>query len=164
MTPRCHRSAVRSTTALVGLFALATAVAGCAAPAAEAAPTPVPTVTVTPAPVDPAVTAAESCAAFSDVLTILHNATVAQMDGRIGEREFDGWMRLATRVLDRVPISGEGAVSDAITALQQVAPPVRIGAQDSTTIGSPEWYSAAELAAACEAAGAQLSAEGWVGG
>ena len=55
-------------------------------------------------------------------------------------------------------------MSDAITALQQVAPPVRIGAQDSTTIGSPEWYSVAELAAACEAAGAQLSAEGWVGG
>lgn len=105
----------------------------------------------------------DSCEAFSDVSTILQNATAGLHDGRMTQRENDG-LRLATRVLDRVPTRGEGAVSDAIAALKEISPAVPAGTLGATAIASPEWYAAAPLADACSTAGQQIIVEGFVGG
>lgn len=124
------------------------------------------TVTATPAPVviSAEVTDEQSCEAFVDVSTILFNADVGLREGRMGRQEHTAWLRLATRVLDRIPIRGEGAVSDAILALKQAAPAIPAGAIGPTDIGTPEWYSAAELVDACSDAGYELSTEAFTGG
>ncbi len=58
------------------------------------------------------------CTAYGDVMTILENADLGLDDGRMETQEQQGWYRLATRVLDRLPASGDGAVSQAIADLQ----------------------------------------------
>ncbi len=122
-----------------------------------ATPSPISTVST--------VTDIETCEAFTDVSTILQNATVALHEGRMSQREFDGWMRLATRVLDRVPTRGEGAVSEAVVALKAAAPPIPSGTVSETSFGDPEWnMTAASPADACGTAGYQLFAEGFTGG
>ncbi|WP_342001472.1 hypothetical protein MRBLWH7_001869 [Microbacterium sp. LWH7-1.2] len=139
--------------------------AGCAAlTPTDTAPDTASTAIATPSAAEHMVTDAESCAAFGDVLTILHNAMVGLTEERMTQQEYDGWLRLATRVLDRVPTSGKGAVSDAIAALKEAAPPLPQGAMGSTTLGTPELYNGASLADACSAAGAELAAEGFTGG
>lgn len=110
------------------------------------------------------VTDAQSCEAFDDVNVILHNAYVALRENRIGEREYQGWMRLATRVLDRVPTTGSGPVHDAVERLKAAAPPVPLGSMGGTPIGTPEWSASAPLAQACEDAGEMLITEGFTGG
>ncbi|QEW03027.1 hypothetical protein [Microbacterium lushaniae] len=110
------------------------------------------------------VTDIETCEAFTDVSTILQNAGAALHEGRMSQKEYDGWMRLATRVLDRVPTRGEGAVSDAVAALKAEYPPIPAGAQGATSIGNPGPNTAPSPADACEAAGYQIFAEGFTGG
>ncbi len=110
------------------------------------------------------VTDQESCEAFGDVSTILQNANIGLHDGRMTQQEYAGWLRLATRVLDRVPTSGKGAVSESIATLKELAPAIPAGTTGATGIGNAEWYAAAPLADACSEAGAELSADSFTGG
>lgn len=108
---------------------------------------------------------ATTCEAFGDVLTITSNADIARDEGRIEQVEHSGWYRLATRVLDRIPTTGEGAVNDVIVALRDAAPPIASGAAAAGGIGSTAWDEAlAALLPACQAAGSDLAVEGFTGG
>jgi hypothetical protein len=122
--------------------------------------TPVPS---TPTAAATSTTDEETCKAFGDVLTIMHNTEAAVRDGRMGEQERLGWYRLATRVQDNVPSADEGPVAEALAALKQAAPaipPVELG---TPGIGSDAW-NVADLGEACAAAGSELVTEGFVGG
>ncbi|WP_194410408.1 hypothetical protein [Microbacterium cremeum] len=153
---------------IVGLVAIGAGGSGCAAPTVQADPTPAATVTVTAAPgpvvVSAEVTDEQSCEAFVDVSTILFNAETGLREGRMIRQEYTGWLQLATRVLDRVPTRGEGAVSDAIAALKQGAPAIPAGGTGPTDIGTSEWYSSAELVDACREAGYELFTVAFTGG
>jgi hypothetical protein len=109
---------------------------------------------------------AATCTAYGDVLTILENADLGLADGRMAEQERDGWYRLATRVLDRLPSGGDSAVQTAIAELQEVAPAVEPGEPtESAGPGSPEWDDAqGALGTACDALGAPLSINVFTGG
>lgn len=153
----------------VGMVVIIAGIAGCAAPAssADVSPDGEGTILVTTAPVTPeaAVTDKESCEAFGDVLTITTNADADLHDGRMTQKEHDGWYRLATRVLDRVPTSGDGTVSDTITALKEAAPAIRSGALGKSGIGTDAWITAGDpLLQACTEAGSDLVSESFTGG
>ncbi|HZK05226.1 MAG TPA: hypothetical protein VFC82_05180 [Actinomycetaceae bacterium] len=107
-----------------------------------------------------------ACTGFSDVMTIVENADTGVGDGRMDPQEQQGWYRLATRVLDRLPSGGDGAVDLAVVDLQGIAPAVAPGAGTEVVgIGSPEWHSATEtLADACGAAGVELTIDVFTGG
>lgn len=60
------------------------------------------------------------------MLTIVENADVALAEGRMAAQEHDGWYRLATRALQRLPSGGDGDVQTAIGDLQE-----------STVVNSP---------------------------
>lgn len=106
------------------------------------------------------------CTAFGDVLTIVENADIGLADGRMEAQEHHGWYQLATRVLDRLPSSGDSAVQTAIGELQEVAPAVPSGAfAESTGVGSPAWSQAeGDLGAACDELGAPLAVSMFTGG
>ncbi len=107
----------------------------------------------------------ESCAGFGDIQTILHNVEAAVHEQRMSDQERTGWYGLATRVLDRVPASGEGDISDALTAMKKASPPVGFDGGATSTIGSDAWNAAGtDLREACEAAGYEIVTEGFVGG
>ena len=107
-----------------------------------------------------------TCTAFGDVLTILENADLGIRDGRMETQEQQGWYQLATRVLDRLPSSGDSAVSEAIADLQDVAPAIPSGAGIyADGIGSPEWISAqSALSDACLDVGVALMINVFTGG
>ncbi|MGC5077075.1 hypothetical protein [Agrococcus sp. DT81.2] len=108
---------------------------------------------------------AAACEGYGDVLTITANADIALREGRIAQQEHDGWYRLATRVLYRVPHGESDAVRDAIAALRDSARPVASGAGYSTGIGSDAWNEADSLlGAACEDSGTGLAIEAFTGG
>ncbi len=130
--------------------------------ASSAAPSP-----ATDAPAqDDAPDDAATCVAYSDVMTIVENADLGLADGRMAEQERDGWYRLATRVLGRLPSGGDSAVQTAVGDLQAAAPAVAVGTfAESTGVGSPEWSQAqADLGDACEALGAPLTIAPFTGG
>ncbi len=130
--------------------------------ASSAAPSP-----ATDAPADDgAPDDAETCVAYSDVMTIVENADLGLADGRMAEQERDGWYRLATRVLGRLPSGGDSAVQTAVGELQAAAPAVAVGTfAESTGVGSPEWSQAqADLGDACEALGTPLTIAPFTGG
>lgn len=132
----------------------------------SAAPT-VGTNTPTPAASDDASTAEEdqvTCAAFSDVQTILHNAQSAFYDDRSSQRELDGWSALASRVLGNIPAAEEGRVADALAAVKEAVPVVQAVLGPSNIL-SREWaVPGAELMAACEAAGFVVMTNAFIGG
>jgi hypothetical protein len=110
-------------------------------------------------------TDAMTCAGFNDVLTITSNADAGLRDGRMAAQEHEGWYRLATRVLDGVPTRGAGAVSDAVTAMQEIAPAIALTAIQTTGIGSAEWDGGIqELSEACTSAGSETAVEMFTGG
>jgi len=112
-----------------------------------------------------AVTDVTTCTVFGDVLTIVANADVAVSEGRMEAQEQRGWYGLATRVLDRVPTRGEGAVSDALDALKKLAPATAAGATGTPEFGSSEWLRGErELSSACADGGTELTVEGFTGG
>lgn len=111
-----------------------------------------------------AVTDVQSCEAFADVATILHNATADLRSGSISQQEYDGWMRLATRVLGRIPTTGQGAVSDAIATLQAGAPALPAGSRAANPINTPEWNASTSVAQACQDAGGPVTVEAFTGG
>ena len=156
---------------MIGLVAIVVGGgAGCAVPTGpidktpEATGTPISSAAAASAIPPSAVTDVDSCEAFGDVSTILQNAMSGLYDERMSQQEYDGWLRLATRVLDRVPTRGEGAVSDAIAALKEAAPAIPIGAIGATSIGTSEWYVAAPLVEVCREAGSEIVTEGFTGG
>ena len=106
-----------------------------------------------------------ACVAFGDVLTIVINADSGLRDGRMAAQEQQGWYRLATRVLDRLPTRGEGAVDAALADLKAAAPVIALSANGASGIGSPGWedgYRA--MSEACADAGAELGLESFTGG
>ena len=107
-----------------------------------------------------------ACAAFADVMTIVENADLGLADGRMATQEHDGWFALATRVLDRLPSSGDSAVQRAIGELQEAAPAAAPGTSaDPTGVGSPQWQSAqALLDTACADLGTPLAIDVFTGG
>ncbi len=136
------------------LLLAASTLGSCSAPAPE--PTSEPTAA------DPV----ELCAQFSDVETIIHNAGSAFRDGRAAEQEYQGWLRLAARVLSRIDADESTDLGAAIAAAQAAAPAVPIGiVGDAFDPLSPEW-STAEVAVrdACSAAGTEVVGEGFTGG
>ncbi|MGW6227963.1 hypothetical protein ACWFQT_12675 [Cellulosimicrobium cellulans] len=134
---------------------------------ADAAPPAAPDVAaVEDAAGDDTAEDAAACAAYGDVLTILENADLSLADGRMDAQERDGWYRLVTRVLDRLPSDGDTAVQTAIGELQEVAPALPPGAfAESTGVHSPEWDDAeGDLGDACDAVGAPLTIDMFTGG
>ncbi|UFU04361.1 hypothetical protein LQF12_07225 [Ruania suaedae] len=106
------------------------------------------------------------CTAYGDVMTIVENADLGLDDGRMEAQEHEGWYRLATRVLDRLP-SGEGsAVRQAIAELQEVAPAISLGAGEGPSgVQSTEWHEAqGALGDACDDLGVPLSTSVFTGG
>lgn len=118
----------------------------------------------------PAADDAALCTAFGDVLTIVENADLGLAERRMATQEQLGWYRLATRVLDRLPADGDGAVQAAIADLQDAAPvdapaDPSAPATEATGVGSPEWGRAqSELGTACEEIGAPLEISVFTGG
>lgn len=107
----------------------------------------------------------DSCAGFVDVMTILHNVDAAVHDGRMDDHERKGWYALASRVLDRAPASGEGPISDALTALQEAVPAVSFDSGGIVDMQSDAANTAgAALREACDAGGYETGAAGFVGG
>jgi hypothetical protein len=130
-----------------------------------ATPNPTATEASTPSPSAGAVTDELTCTAFGDVLTVIQNADAGLSDGRMEAQEQDGWYRLATRVLGRTPTRGEGAVSDAIDALKEVAPAIPLGVIETPEVGSVEWTSSSRVVvSACTDAGTDVITEGFAGG
>jgi hypothetical protein len=126
---------------------IAGALSGCTA-AAEPASTDSPQGSVSEAD-------RETCAAFSEVLTITSNADVALAEQRMAYQEKVGWYRVATHVLELVPTSGEGDVSDALAVLKELSP----------LIGSDEWNTSLQvLSDACTEAGSELTISMFSGG
>ncbi|MCM3660553.1 hypothetical protein M3148_06035 [Georgenia satyanarayanai] len=151
----------------MAVFAAA-AMSGCAESAdAGVAPLPEPVVASSaPAPAPSPAEDADICTAYGDVLTILENADIALDDGRMEPQEHQGWHKLATRVLDRLPSSGDGPVRSAVTDLKEAAPAVPSGfGRAPEGVRSPEWYAAEEaLGAACDELGTPLAISMFTGG
>jgi len=126
-----------------------------------------------PSPADPAPSSTVSaqaqdgntCDAFGDVLTVIDNADAGLAERRMEAQERDGWYRVATRVLDRIPTRGTGAVHESIQELRAAAPAVKLGAILPTGIRSGAWSSGlSSLAEACAAEGFDLASEAFTGG
>lgn len=154
---------------VLGVALLGACGAGGAGGAGGAADTPGPEVGTTvqqPAATSSTEDDVAACTAFGDVLTILANADVALSEGRMAAQEQDGWYRLATRVLDRLPSGGDTAVQTAIGALQEAAPAAPAPAfGEPTGVRSPAWSQAeVDLGTACEAVGSPLAINMFTGG
>ncbi|WP_434081062.1 hypothetical protein [Sanguibacter sp. Z1732] len=106
------------------------------------------------------------CTAFGDVLTILENANVGLDEDRMEAQEQQGWYRLATRVLDRLPSDGDSDVSRAIADLQVIVPVVPAGAGlEVDGVRSPDWNEAkGALDTACDDVDAPLAINMFTGG
>lgn len=149
----------------------AAAMSGCAE-SADAGAAPLPEPVVESSAPEPAPAPAEAnddaalCTAYGDVLTIVENADIALDDGRMEPQEHTGWHTLATRVLGRIPSTGEGSVHSAVADLQEVAPAVPAGSIGAAEgIRSPEWYAAEEaLSAACDELGTPIAISMFTGG
>lgn len=128
----------------------------------DATPEPAPAVP----PADDGMDDATICTAFGDVLTIVANADAALASGRMEPQEHDGWYRLATRALDRLPSTGDSAVRTAVGELKEIAPATPAGAYaDATGVHSPEWNDAeTALGSACDDVGAPLAITMFTGG
>ena len=136
------------------LLLAASTLASCTAPEPEPAASPAGT------------DAEDVCAQFGDVETIIGNAGSALRDGRMQQQEYDGWLRVAARVLSRIPADTDDAIGAAIVAAQDAAPATPIGiVGEGFDPLSAEW-AAASLAVhgACEAEGVPVVGEGFTGG
>lgn len=144
----------RNVTALAGLSLLAALLVGCTVTT--------PSIEITPEPV-----AAEvSCGQFGDVQAIVVNAQKARADLRMQEQEYQGWLRLAARVLSRIDVQPDSDLAAALQHAQEAAPAVPLGAIVPSGINeSKEWFDAVdEVRLGCEASGVELALEGFVGG
>lgn len=144
------------------LSACSSASASASAPASTE--TGAPSASQSQAPAASEVTDADTCNAFSDVLTILQNATVAFNQGRTEKTEYEGWLSLATRVLATVPTRGQGAVAEDVKRLQSIAPPVSTGLGGSSPISKLDWTEGVPIGDDCASAGQEIQVQGFVGG
>jgi len=118
------------------------------------------------------VPAEDTCTELSDVGTLVNNWRFAQSQGRLIENEYNGGMRLAARMLARVPVEPGTPLADAVADLQALAPATPPGGIGTgVDPENVEWYAAfSAVADACNAAlGATdvldgFATEGWVGG
>ena len=144
----------RTAATAAALLLAASTLASCTAPEPEP--------TAPPAAAD----AAELCAQFGDVETIIGNAGSGLRDGRMQQQEYEGWLRVAARVLSRIPADPDTSIGAAIASAQEIAPAVPIGViGEGFDALSTEW-GAASLAVhdACEAEGVPVVGEGFTGG
>lgn len=149
---------VKWSRAIVGSVLMGAVLAGCAAYPAPAAREVEPASAAT-------VTDIVTCEAFGDVSTIIANADIALAEGRMEVQERDGWYRLATRVLSRIPTSGSGAVHDAIEELKNAAPAIKLGAIADPGFRSIEWdQGKRSLTEACNIEGVDMALEAFTGG
>ena len=135
-------------------------------PAVSAAqPSPSPSAGTSAEPDTSAVTDAARCEAISDVMTIRFNVETAVREGRMGPQERDGWYRLATRDLQRIPTQSTSLISQQVAAIQATIPHTDPGALTSPVVGTDAWDAAApQLSQLCAAAGAQIILQGFTGG
>ena len=107
-----------------------------------------------------------ACAAVSDVMSIVENADIALTEGRVAVQEQQGWYEVATRVLHRIPSSGDSAVSQAVADLQGTVPAVESWARtEPTAIRSDAWSVALDaLAGPCLAVDSELFTSMFTGG
>jgi hypothetical protein len=132
---------------------------------ASTAPAPAPESTAASSSPTTETTDEETCVVFGDVLTITSNADAGLRDGRMATQEQQGWYRLASRVLDRVPTRGEGAVSDAIASLKHAVPAVAPGAMPLSAFGSDAWNSGQQaLFDACADVDVEITIQMFTGG
>ncbi|WP_171467206.1 hypothetical protein [Cellulosimicrobium sp. 72-3] len=100
-----------------------------------------------------------------ETATFSENADLALAEGRMEAQERDGWYRLATRVLDRLPSAGDSAVQTAIGELKEIAPVTSGAFGESTGVRSPEWNDVqGDLGDACDDLGAPLAITMFTGG
>jgi hypothetical protein len=139
-------------------FALTLIATGCTAPE-----------TSTAAPI----AAEQTCAELSDVGTLVANLRFAESEGRLAGNEYSGAMRLAARMLARVPVESDTALAEVVSALQGAAPAAVLGAASSVGVdpAATDWVESwARVQDACnEAMGVTdvlggFGIEGWVGG
>ncbi len=107
------------------------------------------------------VTDADMCAAIGDVVAITFNADSAAQEGRLTVQEQRSWNRLATRALDRVATSGQGAVSEAVADLQAAVPPIAAGSAATARIESEAAYRA--VLGSCASAGSEVETWSFTG-
>ncbi|MBD3941848.1 hypothetical protein IF188_09095 [Microbacterium sp. NEAU-LLC] len=108
---------------------------------------------------------AATCEAISDVMTIQDNVDAAVRQGRMGLQERDGWYRLATRELQRIPTQSTSLLSQQLAAFQATIPHTDPGAFTTPVVGTDVWGAAAsQLSQLCAAAGHQIILQGFTGG
>ena len=107
-----------------------------------------------------------ACAAVSDVQSIVENADIALAEGRMAVQEQQGWYEVATRVLHRIPSSGDSAVSQGVADLQEAVPAVESWARtEPTVIRSDAWRDALDaLFEPCQAVDSELAISMFTGG
>lgn len=137
---------------------------GCTASAEPAASPPAET-TQAEAPKDDVALDVAACDAVSDVMTIVDNADIALHEGRMAAQEQQGWYKVATRTLDRIPSTGDSAISQGVADMKEAAPAVPTGAWSEPIDMEPAWRIAVtSLSAPCEAVDAELTLQGFTGG
>ena len=138
-------------TRLAAPAALLVLLGGCAA-----APTPLPTT----API-----AAEvSCREYSNVMTLMANASTAYYEGRFSDQELQGAADLAVQMLADIPAEPGTAIGDSLDDLRLLPSSELLTRWDRTT-GNTKWGAPeTALGDACAAAGSDLYIMGWTGG
>ena len=172
MTPVRTRITSRRVALALASAVLVAGMAGCAAPAdtgrdARSSATPTAVKTPTPGPTirtEATLDADEvTCAAFGDVLTIVNNAMVASVEGRMSEEELSRWYSLASRTLGTIPAAEEGTVAEALAALRSAVPAVPN--VEPSDVDTDEFLAlGAALREACKAAGFEVVSIGFTGG
>ena len=147
------------------LVFVATMMAGCSG-ALTAQPDPTAEVRQADAPEGDVAQDAAACAAVSDVMSIVENADIALSEGRVAVQEQQGWYEVATRVLYRIPSSGDSAVSQGVADLQEAVPAVELWARtEPTVIRSDAWRDAlSALDEPCLAVDSALTISMFTGG
>jgi len=118
------------------------------------------------APADDVAGAAAACEAVSDVMTVAENVAVAVGEARMTAQEQQGWYQVASRMLDRIPVTGDAAVDQGVEGLRAAVPAVAAGARaEPFELTSDAWNEAlASLDEPCLAADAELAVSVFTGG
>lgn len=156
-----RRKQAAGASALV-LVALMTA--GCGGASAESGPTGEATQADTT--VEDTARDVAACEAVSDVMTIVENADIALSEGRMAAQEQQGWYEVATHTLDRIPSTGDGAVSQGVANLKEAGPAVDVWTRaEPVVIRSKAWSEAlATLMEPCLAVDSELAISVFTGG
>lgn len=157
----------KRTTGVSALVLVGLMVAGCGGgTVAESEPTSPAETTPADAHEDDVARDAAACEAVSDVMTIVENADIALNEGRMAAQEQQGWYEVAIHTLDRIPSTGDGAVSQGVADLKNAGPAV-----DSWTRSEPvviNWqtwgHAIFALDGPCLAVDAQLATSVFTGG